>query len=150
MKNCFLYSKSISFLMGRTRLVAPVSRCSPPVGLHLSLWSGLRVGEKTPNPSRSCPVPAAGTDSSPHAVPRTSRHVASGLPTPPSLSDCRWSSLRAVVTRWPIAPQRAATVSCAMQPQCPEHIVMRQPVQHGPLPRLGIIALPLPLPSACT
>jgi hypothetical protein len=65
-------------------------------------------------------------------VPRTSRQVASGLPTPPSLSDCHWSSLRAAVMRWPIAPQRAATVSCAMQPQCPELIAMRQPVQHGP------------------
>jgi hypothetical protein len=120
MENSFLYSKSISFLTGRTCSTRPdpyhesalpalsLSLCATTwwapraIAAHRSASTSLcdrahASGKKYPIPHTRALFrpPAAGTDSSPHATPRTSGRVTSGRPTPPSLPDCRGSSLRA-------------------------------------------------------
>jgi hypothetical protein len=156
MENSFVYSKSISFLTGWTRSTQPdpYHKPAPPtlslcttarwapraIAAHRSASTSLcgwvrTSGEKNPQSPHARALfrpPATSADSAPHAAPRTFGWVTSGCLTPPSLPDYHLSSLRTAVTRWPPAPQGAATVSYATPPRCPMLIATRQPTQHGP------------------
>jgi hypothetical protein len=158
MENSFLYSKSISFLTGRTRstrpdlyhkpalpalflsvrhcLVGPMSRCGPPVGLHLSLWLGPRIKENTQSP---LPMPCSGhRPPAPILAPTLHQDPSDGLPrAAPLLPHCRTAvgAHCAPPSRDGRLCHRATTtaISCATPPLCSTLVAMRQPMQHGPL-----------------
>jgi hypothetical protein len=152
MENSFLYSKYIYFLAGRTysalslslSVPLPSGPCEPlrPTGLPPPLYvvGPMHQGK---NPQSPAHVPCSGHHPSASILAPTPRHpsLTAGLP------------LELVVRRRHVmaacaAGLRPSVVPCRRDAQRPS--LRANPRSTGRLPRLGIVGLPLPLPSART